>query len=112
MVTWSADESGVVSVNKVGKITALKDGTATVTAKAGEATATVRVNVGELVPTTIEIAGSTSVYTNMEVTLTATVRDQFNQILTTPVTWYSSDESIATVSANGVVTGIEPERLL
>ncbi|SCN24518.1 Pullulanase precursor [Clostridium sp. N3C] len=108
VVTWSADESGVVSVSKSGKITALKDGTALVTAKVGEATATVKVNVGKLVPTTINISGSNSVYTDAQVTLTATVKDQFDQILTTGITWSSSDESIATVNASGVVTGIKP----
>ncbi len=108
LVTWTTDASGVVSVDKSGKITALKDGTALVTATVGEATASLRVNVGSLVPTKIEITGSTSVYTDMEASLTATVKDQFDQIMSAAVTWSSSDESIATVNASGVVTGIEP----
>ena len=54
----TTDASGVVSVDKSGKITALKEGTALVTATVGEATASLRVNVGSLVPTKIEITGS------------------------------------------------------
>lgn len=45
-VTWSSSDPTVAKVEG-GKVTALKDGTATITAKAGEKTATCKVTVGK-----------------------------------------------------------------
>lgn len=44
-VTWSSDNEAVATVDANGKVTAVSEGTATVTAKAGEKTATCKVTV-------------------------------------------------------------------
>ncbi len=44
-ITYKSSDSGVVKVNKNGKLTARKKGTATITVKAGKAKATVKVTV-------------------------------------------------------------------
>lgn len=56
-VTWSSTDATVVSVDQKGKVTALKGGTATITAKAGEKTANALVDVMEVTPSSVEVDG-------------------------------------------------------
>ena len=56
-VTWSSTDATVVSVDQNGKVTALKGGTATITAKAGEKTANALVDVMEVTPSSVEVDG-------------------------------------------------------
>ena len=44
-VTWSSDKTSVATVDATGKVTAVAEGTATITAKAGDKTATCKVTV-------------------------------------------------------------------
>ena len=56
-VTWSSSDATVVSVDQKGKVTALKGGTATITAVAGDKSATAFVDVLEMTPSSVEIEG-------------------------------------------------------
>ena len=105
-VTWSSDKTDIVTVDSTGKVTAVKEGTTTITAKAGEKTATCTVTVkakgtvsvtGVTVnPTTVKLdVGKTTV---LGVTITPENATEKG------VTWKSSDESKATVDAKGCVT--------
>ena len=91
-VTITATGSGKVVI----KATATVDGK-TVTA---QMTAQVMVPLESLT-----IAGETSVVEGETITLTAT-KNPSNTTDTNKITWSSSDESIATVDADGVVTGV------
>ncbi len=96
-VTWTSSDPSVATVDG-GKIEAVKEGTATVTAKAGDKTATCKVTVDkkviavesvELDKTEVELTEGDSV------TLTATVKP--DDATDKTVTWTSSNPSVATV---------------
>ena len=105
-VTWESNATNIATVDNNGAVTAKAAGTATITAKAGEQTATCTVTVTKadvavesvtLNPTTLTLEkGSTG-------TLTATVEPQ--NATNNTVTWSSSNPEFATV-ANGTVTAV------
>jgi len=96
-IEWSSSDKTVVSVTKDGLIRGAKAGTATITAKAGEATATCVVTVYSV---DVTISQTTATVEKGEsITLTAESGDGGEII------WSSNDERIATVE-NGVVTGL------
>lgn len=103
-VQWSSSAANVVKVEN-GKLTALAEGTATVTAKCGDKSAvcTVTVQKGDipaesvtLDKTAIELA------VNDSVKLTAAVLPEETTVKT--IQWSSSDETVASVAADGTVT--------
>ncbi len=100
-VKWSSSDASVASVSKKGVVTGVRAGSATITAKAGKTEFTVDVYVYDL---TIAVDHATlDLYEGeqheLEVYLTAVGR---------PVQWTTSDENIAIVDNDGVVTGIAP----
>ena len=109
-VTWAVTAgSDVVSVDQSGTITALKAGVATVTAastanpaaKASCAVTVVQPASGvSVTPTSSDLTVNGSAGTD-QVTLSAAVVPEGAE---QSVTWSSSNETVATVSANGVVT--------
>ena len=108
-VTWKSDKPEIASVDANGKVTAVKAGeaTITVTTEDGGKTATCKVTVSE---TSVAVTGVTLNKTALTLnigaseTLSATVApvDATNK----KVTWKSSDAAVATVDANGKVTGV------
>ena len=100
-VTWSTSDESVASVSN-GVVTAKKVGTATITAKAGDKTATCEITVVATPVTSVTLnQTSASLKAGETVTLTATVSP--DDATDKTVTWSTSDESVASVS-NGVVT--------
>ena len=106
-VTWSSSKTSVATVDANGKVTAVAEGTATITAKAGDKTATcsvtVKKNVIAVESVTLDIT-STILNTGETLTLTATVKP--DNATNKTVTWSSSNSSVATVDANGKVTAV------
>ena len=109
---WLSSDESVVSVTN-GLLTALKAGTATITARLKEKTeisATITVTVNEKTPEVIEVTGIALAGKKTEVE----VGDEFNlRAVITPtnateqtVTWASSDASVAKVE-NGKVTALK-----
>lgn len=105
-VTWTSSDANTVSVDENGNITALKGGTATITAtsdenKAIKASCTVKVQIPvqgiTLDKTSLSLAAGDSA------TLTATLNPNN---ATENITWTSSNPSVATVN-NGTVTGVK-----
>ena len=106
-VTWSSSKTTVATVDN-GKITAVAEGTATITAKAGEKTATCTVTVKkkEIPVTSISISGVfLALVAGSQYVLTATVNP--DNATNKTVTWTSSNTSVATVDANGKITAIK-----
>ena len=100
-VTWTSSDEAIATVDETGKVAAVKEGTATITAKAGEKTAECKVTVYVAV-TSVELdKPSASLKVGETVTLAATVKP--DDATDKTVSWSTSDASVATVS-NGVVT--------
>ncbi len=107
-VTWSSSDEKVATV-KDGKVTSVGNGTATITAKAGDQTATAKVTVSQKTE-------SVSIELNKQIvkgTLPAQIKKSYAlKAIVTPdnadaakavVTWSSSNTKVATVAANGKV---------
>ena len=114
-VTWESDDEDVATVAS-GVVTAVGEGTATITVKTvdGEKTATCAVTVTKAGPDTVSVTGVTLDKDTLDLvfggadadataSLTATVVPA--EATNKNVTWESSNEDVATV-ANGVVTAV------
>ena len=102
-VIWASSNASVASVNS-GTVTAVKEGTATITASAGGKSSTCTVKVSAKVVTVTSITldkTSLSMQVGETETITATVNP--DNATDKSVTWGSSDVSVATVS-NGIIT--------
>lgn len=105
-VSFSSSDINVADVDFNGKVTARGAGTATITATTNYfTTATCDVTVNPTMASSISLNQSTiTLPVGSTQTLTATVLPANTSDKT--VTWSSSDESIATVNANGLVTAV------
>ena len=100
-VTWSSSDESIATVAD-GVVTAKKVGKATVTAKAGDKTATCAITVEATPVTSIELdKTSASMKVGQTVTLKATVKP--DDATDKTVIWSTTDATVVTVS-NGVVT--------
>ncbi|CUO03885.1 Ig-like domain-containing protein [Bifidobacterium adolescentis] len=108
-VSWDSSDNSVAKVSD-GKVTALKAGTATITATAGDISSLITVTVADVpVPvTSVSVSGDGvsggkfSLKSGASVQLTATVKP--DNATDRKVTWTSSDSSVANVMGTGVVT--------
>ena len=106
-VQFTSSNTKVATVNSSGKITAVGGGTAKITATAGGKSAECTVNV-KVAQTGIGISGSKDKKVEEGATLKLTVaKVPADATDSYSVSWTSSDNSIATVSANGTVTGVK-----
>ncbi len=107
-MSWSSSSSSVASVSADGLVTARGNGDATITATSGGASNKVEITVAQA-SAEINITPASAKLTALEDTLqlSATVRDEKNQpIPSAIVSWSSSDPSVVSVSANGLVTAL------
>ena len=109
-VTWSSNNTSVATVNSSGYVTAVKAGTAVITAKTtNNKTATCTVTVSAAAPSSVAVTGVSLSATSLSLTkgygaqLTATVWP--TNATNKTVTWSSSNTSVATVNSSGYVTG-------
>lgn len=107
-VTWSTSNAGVATISN-GLVTAVGEGSATITATAGGKSATCSVQVS---PKTVAVTGITlneselNLYLGNSFQLQATVTPADATDKT--VTWRSEDPNLATVDQNGLVTAVNP----
>ena len=106
-VTWSSSDASVATVDASGKVKGIKEGTATITAKAGAQSATCTVTV-EPVPVDSVTLSKTELTLKVGETATLTATVNPSNATHKTVTWYSSDTEVATVDANGKVTAVQP----
>ena len=102
-VSWSSSDTQVATVSENGLVTGVNRGTATVTATAGGKSATCQVTVTwEVQSVTVSPATLTMTKVGETVQLTATVAPEGAG----EAVWSSSDEAVATVSSEGLVTAV------
>lgn len=111
-VTWNSSDESVAKVDANGKVTAIGEGTATITVTTtdGGHTATCTVTVYRPTPATVSVTGVTltpdrtrlSIGSKIQLTATVLPEDATDK----SVTWSSSNESVAKVDANGLVTAV------
>ncbi|MDP9203409.1 MAG: Ig-like domain-containing protein [Gemmatimonadota bacterium] len=112
-VTWSSSNAAAATVNSSGVVTGVAAGSATITAMSASKSGTASVTVTSAPPpspvvTTVTVApASASIAVGATVALTATVWDQQGNVMTgQTVTWSTNNAAAATVSSDGVVTGV------
>lgn len=108
-VSWTSGDVGVVTVSNQGLVTAVKNGTAVITARSGNVSATINITVAQATSRiVIEPPMATLMSIGETVQLSASVLDQKGQpVAGAEVTWQSSDEQVATVNAQGLVTAVK-----
>ena len=102
-VTWKSSSTKVATVSSDGVVTGVKAGTATITctSAATGAKATCKVTVGYVK------LDQTEAILEKTKTLTLTPTVYPSSLTDKSVTWASSDKKVATVSNDGVVTGVK-----
>ena len=107
-VTWSSSDASVATVSGAGLVTAVSNGSVTITARSGSASASVPVTVMQSAGSiAIEPSSATLMSLGETVQLAASVLDGAGQpVADAAVTWSSSDASVATVSGAGLVTAV------
>ncbi len=107
-ITWSSDDDSVATVSATGEVTAVGEGTTTITATSNngkEAACTVTVAKKIIAATAITLSSTTAdLKVNGSVNLTATVTP--DNATDKTVTWTTSDAAVATVDAGGKVTAV------
>ena len=107
-VVWSSSLPGVATVSGQGLVTAVMNGTAQITARSGSASSSVTVTVSQSATRiVIEPSSANLMALGATVQLEASVLDQNSQpVAGAEVTWSSSEEAVATVSGQGLVTAV------
>ena len=110
-ITWSSSDTSVATVNSSGVVTAKRIGTCTITASAGDKSATCSITVNpdpeikvESVRLSIGMDAVIVMYVGDTSVLNANVSP--SNADNKSVTWQSSDSSVATVSSTGKVTAV------
>ena len=106
-VTWKSSNTSVATVSSSGVVTAVGNGTATITAttSVGSKTATCKVTVN-IAPTGVSLNKTSATLTQKGETVSLTATVSPSNAADKTVTWKSSNTSVATVSSSGVVTAV------
>lgn len=107
---WKASPSTVVSVSATGMVTAVSQGTGTITASAGDRTADVTVSVLRSAVAQVTIGGlASSVSAGTSVLLNAVAKDARGATLTGRAeVWTSSEPTVAEVDQSGTLRAVTP----
>lgn len=109
-VTWTSSDESVATVDSEGNVTAVGEGTATITATCTDQSAECVVTVGPAAPVVIPVTGITisdesvtlKVGDSKQLTATVTPDDATEQ----EITWASSNALVASVDSEGNVTAL------
>ena len=106
--SWETSDDAVATVDASGLVTAAANGTATITATAGEASGSATVTVAQVVSSVTAVPAEASIAALGDtVRLTAEAFDANGSAVTdVEFSWESIDDAVATVSATGLVTSV------
>ena len=111
VVSWTSSDGQVATVSVAGLVTAVENGSATVTASLGSA------SPGTALVTVLQKAFTITLAPNAQVligpgdvaTVTADVRDAGDSRIVNPtITWTSSDVDVVTINESGIATSVAP----
>ena len=111
-ITWTSNNNGIATVSSNGLVTGVASGgpvTITAASEGQTGTATITVSVVPLAPVASVTVSppSSTINVGATVQLAATTKDANGNVLTgRAITWTSSNNGVATVSSNGLVTGV------
>ena len=107
-VTWASSAAAVATVDASGLVTAVADGSATITATAGSASGSATVLVAQEV-TAVAVAPDTATVVGGDtLRLAATATDANGHIVpAVEFAWASADTAVAVVDTSGLVTGVD-----
>ena len=107
-ITWTSSNSNIAKVDQNGNVTAVNEGTATITARSNNGkTTTCKVTVinpASVAVSSVGLKSSTTIVKGKTEKLTATVSP--SNASNKAVTWTSSNSNVARVDANGNVTAV------
>jgi len=108
--TWSSSDTAVV-VDSTGLVLAVWDGEAVITAAAGSVSGSATMRVSHSATTVIVMPAATTVVVGDSLQLAAEARDRDGaDIVDAVFAWETSDESVATVDAAGLVRAVAEGR--
>ena len=106
-VSWAAPASGIVTIDAQGVVTAVASGSETISATSEGVHGTTVISVSAIPVARVDVTPtSTSISPGQTSQLTATAFDASGNVLVRSVTWTSSNNAVATVSATGLVTAV------
>ena len=106
-VAWASSDTMLATVDSEGLVTAVGDGSATITATANEASGQALVTVMQSVGSVVVSPPVAMIGTGDTLRLAAEAHDQNGHLAEgTEFTWSSSEVSVATVDRSGVVRGV------
>ena len=106
-VTWSSGDASVAAVDGSGLVTAAANGAATITATAGSASGTAAVTVMQSAGSVVVSPAVATIGPGDTVRLTAEAFDGNGYLVAgAEFSWSSSDVSVTTVDASGLVRGV------
>ena len=109
VTSWTSSAPTVASVSTSGLITALSAGTTTITAASGGKTGTLNITVSLVPVARVVLTLPKAAQVGRSTSVAAELRNSSGTVLTSTSRafgWHSSNESIATISATGVITGL------
>ena len=108
--SWESSNTSVATVDATGLVTAVAEGTATITASAGDVQAMVEITVVSATQPVVSVEVSPSAETitlGGTLQLSAEAFDENGQAVAgVEFSWESNNTSVATVDATGLVTGV------
>jgi len=106
-LSWSISETAVAEVSASGLVTAVGNGTATITATAGEASGTAAITVDQVVSALAVSPAVDTLLVGDTVRVSAEATDaNGHAVEEAEFAWESGDSAIATVDSTGLVTAV------